>query len=317
MPRSAATHVIVQCDIRFCMNWAAINFDWNQARAFLVTATEGSLSAAARKLDLTQPTLSRQVAALERHLGVALFERVGKQLIVTSTGQDLLEHVKTMGDAAGLVSLTASGRSQEVSGLVRITASDGIATYVLPPILERLRASYPEIELDLVVDNHLRDLRRREADIAIRHVQPEQPDLVKRKVRQTNAYLYASSAWLRKHGRPQHPTDLADAVFVGQDDVIRLITVFRDFGLALRRDNFKLTSNSGVACWEMVRRGLGIGASLPEIAVTTPEVERILPDLHPISVPFWLCSHQELHTSRRIRVVFEQLAQELSDLRVE
>lgn len=297
------------------MNWTAIDFDWNQARAFLVTATEGSLSAAARKLGLTQPTLSRQVAALERHLGVALFERVGKHLIVTSTGQDLLEHVKTMGDAAGLVSLTASGRSQEVNGLVRITASDGIAAYVLPPIIERLRESYPDIELDLVVDNHLRDLRRREADIAIRHVQPEQPDLFKRKVRQTQAYLYASREWIQRHGRPERAADLANAVFVGQDDVMRVISVFRDFGLDLRRDNFKLTSNSGVACWEMVRRGLGVGASLPEIAAVTPEVERILPSLRPIDVPFWLCSHQELHTSRRIRLVFEQLAQELSSLR--
>lgn len=299
------------------MNWSAIDFDWNQARAFLVTATEGSLSAAARQLGLTQPTLSRQVGALERHLGVALFERVGKQLIVTSTGQDLLEHVKAMGDAAGLVSLTASGRSQEVSGLVRITASDGISTYVLPPIVERLRESYPDIEIDLVVDNHLRDLRRREADIAIRHVQPEQPDLFKRKVRQTHAYLYASQTWLRKHGRPKQPSDLAGAVFIGQDDALRMISVFRDLGLVLRRENFKLTSNSTVACWEMVRRGLGVSASLPEIAAVTPEVERILPTLRPIGVPFWLCSHQELHTSRRIRLVFERLAQELSDLRGE
>jgi DNA-binding transcriptional LysR family regulator len=296
------------------MSWATVDFDWNQARAFLVTASEGSLSAAARQLGLTQPTLSRQVAALELHLGVVLFERVGKQLIITDTGRDLLEHLKVMGDAASLVALAASGRSQNVSGLVRITASDGISTYLLPEILGRIRECYPEIELDLVVDNHLRDLRRREADIAIRHVHPEQPDLVKRKVRQTQAYFYASHGWIAKHGKPMRAEDLAGAVFVGQDDVLRWLAVFQDLGLTLARENVKLTSNNGTAVWEMVRRGLGVGANLPEIAAVTPGVERILPNLRPIPVPFWLCAHQELYTSRRIRLVFEQLAAELTNL---
>lgn len=296
------------------MSGTLLNFDWNQARAFLVTASEGSLSAAARQLGLTQPTLSRQVAALERHLGVVLFERVGKQLIITDTGRDLLEHLRVMGDAASLVALTASGRSHNVSGLVRITASDGISTYLLPEILGRIRECYPEIELDLVVDNHLRDLRRREADIAIRHVHPEQPDLVKRKVRQTHAYFYASHEWVAKHGRPMRSEDLADAVFVGQDDVLRWLAVFQELGLTLARENVKLTSNNGTAVWEMVRRGLGVGANLPEIAAVTPGVERVLPNLKPIPVPFWLCAHQELYTSRRIRLVFELLAAELANL---
>src|SRR5690606_20507404 len=106
-------------DMQLRMSWEVVDFDWNQARAFLVTAEEGSLSAAARKLKQTQPTLSRQVAALERDLGVMLFERVGKQLQLTDTGRDLLEHVRKMGRAAGLMSLGASGRSQAIVGEVR------------------------------------------------------------------------------------------------------------------------------------------------------------------------------------------------------
>jgi len=100
------------------MNWQSVSFDWNQARAFLVTAEQGSLSAAARALGLTQPTLGRQVAALEEKLGVTLFERGRRSLFLTQSGLELLDHVRMMGDAAGRISLTASGQSQAIEGLV-------------------------------------------------------------------------------------------------------------------------------------------------------------------------------------------------------
>jgi len=121
------------------MNWRTLSFDWNQAKAFLATAEEGSLSAAARALGLTQPTVGRQVAALEEALGVVLFDRVGRSLALTQSGLELLDPVRTMGDAAGLVSLTASGRAQSIEGQVCVTASDAMSTYHLPPVLERLR----------------------------------------------------------------------------------------------------------------------------------------------------------------------------------
>src|SRR5262245_35319849 len=100
--------------MHFGMDWGQLGFDWNRARAFLATAEEGSLSAAARALGVAQPTLGRQVAALERELGVALFERVGRGLKLTAGGLDLLEHVRRMGEAAQRVSLSASGKSQSI-----------------------------------------------------------------------------------------------------------------------------------------------------------------------------------------------------------
>ena len=121
------------------MNWQSISFDWNQVRAFLVTAEEGSFSAAARALGLTQPTLGRQVAALEGHLGVTLFERVGRSLSLTQSGLELLDHVREMGDAAGRISLTASGQSQRIEGQVCITATDVVSIYLLPDALKQLR----------------------------------------------------------------------------------------------------------------------------------------------------------------------------------
>ena len=125
--------------MRFRMDWRSVNFDWNRARAFLVTAEEGSLSAAAKALGMTQPTLGRQVTALEQELGVVLFERAGRGLILTPNGLNLLEHVRSMGEAAGRVSLAASGQAETIEGSISITASELTSVFLLPPIVERLR----------------------------------------------------------------------------------------------------------------------------------------------------------------------------------
>ncbi|TAG75046.1 MAG: LysR family transcriptional regulator, partial [Burkholderiales bacterium] len=170
--------------------------DWNQLRAFLETADTGSLSAAARKLGLTQPTLSRQVAAIEQSMGVTLFERVGKAMVLTSTGLDLLEHARAMGSAADALSLVATGRSQAVGGVVSVSATDILASRILPPLVRRLREKAPGIAVEVITTDSLSDLQRREADIAIRHVKPAQPDLIARLVRDVDAYFYASEAWV-------------------------------------------------------------------------------------------------------------------------
>ena len=124
--------------------------DWNQLRAFLETAESGSLSAAARKLGLTQPTLSRQVAAIEQRMGVTLFERVGKTMALTPTGLDLLEHARVMGAAAAALSLAATGRSEDVEGVVSVSASDVVAAHVLPPLVRQLREKEPGIAIEII-----------------------------------------------------------------------------------------------------------------------------------------------------------------------
>ena len=129
------------------MDWTPVGFDWNRARAFLVTAEEGSFSAAARALGQAQPTLGRQIAALEQELGVSLFQRVGNALELTPTGLELLEHVRTMSEAAGRISLSAAGKSMDIDGVVTLAASEAISAYLLPPIVKALRAAHPGIEV--------------------------------------------------------------------------------------------------------------------------------------------------------------------------
>jgi len=291
------------------MNWQAIAFDWNQARAFLATAEEGSLSAAARALGQTQPTLGRQVAALEDTLGVTLFERAGRSLSLTQSGLELLDHFRAMGEAAGRVSLAASGQSQAIKGQVRITATDFLATYHLPPVLQRIREIAPEIEIDVVASNEIRDLTRREADIAIRHVRPEQPELIAKLIGEMAFHLYASADYLDRHGRPATPRDLSNVDFIGPDDPERLLPTLHALGLPLTRDNFKLTSASGTVLLALVKQGLGISMCTKDLAALIPGLEPVLPELEPIPVPIWLVTHRELHTSRRIRLVFDLLAE--------
>ena len=178
------------------MDWRSIKFDWNRARAFLVTAEEGTLSAAAKALDLTQPTLSRQVTALETELKVTLFERVGQRLVLTSSGVELLEHARKMGDTALDFSLAVTGQSQKIEGNVTVSASELTAIYTLPKVIAQLREQEPGITIEIVVTNEVSDLKRREADIAIRSFHPKEKDLIAKKIGEEVIWLYGTEQYL-------------------------------------------------------------------------------------------------------------------------
>ncbi len=294
------------------MDWASVTFDWNRARAFLVTAEEGSLSAAARALGMTQPTLGRQVTALEEELGVALFERVGRGLALTPSGLELVEHVRAMGDAASRVSLAASGQSQSIEGSICITASEAYAAFVLPPIVETLRRSAPGITIEIVASNAVSDLRRREADIAIRHVRPTDQDLIAKRMSDDPLQLYATPAYLDRIGNPKSFADFTRADFIGFDETQPQLDGFNAKGFNLTARNFPILTGSHLVHWELVKQGLGIGVMPLQIGDAEPAVTRILPEMDPFEIPVWLVAHRELNTSRRVRLVFDLLSQELS-----
>jgi len=294
--------------MHLCMNWDAVSFDWNQVRAFLATVEEGSLSKAAKSLGQTQPTLGRQVSALEESLGVTLFERVGRSLVLSESGLALLEHVQLMGEAANRISLAASGQSQAIEGVVRITASDATCSYILPDVIPLIQAAAPNIEVEIISSNDIRDLLRREADISLRHARPTQPDLVAKVIFETTAHVYGTQSYFEKHGRPKTIDELSKAQFVGLEHSTRLLQPMASMGLNLTAKNFKLVANTSVAGWEMVKRGLGLGLMSVNVAQLTPEIEMVLPDLPPAPVQTWLVTHRELHTSRKIRLVFDILS---------
>ena len=299
--------------MHLCMDWRAINFDWNRARAFLVTAEEGSFSAAARALSSTQPTVGRQVAAFEEELGVTLFERVGTRLELTISGLELLEHVRAMGTAANRTSLVATGQSESVEGTVCITASESIAAFLLPPILEHLRREYPGITLELVISNEARDLHRREADIAVRNFSPTQPDLIARKVRVSTAHFYAAPRYIERMGPLDSSEDLARAEILGFERGENMVDMFKKYlGLDVRNDQFPIITSNHLVQWALCKQGAGVCLMLDEVGTEEPRVVKVFPEMPSIPVPIWVVCHRELQTSRRLRLVFDWLAKGLA-----
>ncbi len=294
------------------MDWRSIRFDWNRARAFLVTAEEGSLSAAARALGLTQPTLGRQVSALEDELGVALFERRATSLELTPNGVELLGHVRRMADAASGLSLSASGKAQSIEGNICISATEVVAAYVLPPVVRRLRRRHPGIIVEIIASNSTSDLKRREADIAVRAFRPTQSDLIAKKLRSENYYLYASPDYLRELGNPSSPQALSRADFIGFDRGSEFIDALNATGFELDQSRFPLLTESHIVHWELAKAGAGIAVMPASIGDTEPAVQRALPDMQPLTGEAWLVAHRELRTSRRVRVVYDCLAEALS-----
>lgn len=296
------------------MNWNDIAFDWNQVRAFLAAAEEGSLSGAARVMQQTQPTLSRQVTSLEETLGVTLFERGHRKLQLTSAGMELLEHARSMAEAANKISLVASGQSQAIEGRVCITATEMMATYYLPPMLRKLREQAPGIVVEVVASDQVRDLIRREADIAIRHAEPNQPDLVARRIGNIRGRIYAAKRLIDEVGVPRNFNDLSDKDFIGIDDTEALIENLAEQGLSLRIEQFRALAASGNCMLQLIREGLGFGFLPMDTGQLFDDLVCVLPEQFNPEIPVWLVSHRELYTSRRIRVVYDFIAEELRAL---
>ncbi|MGI9270765.1 MAG: LysR family transcriptional regulator [Woeseiaceae bacterium] len=293
------------------MDWRSVNFDWNRARAFLVTAEEGSLSSAAKALNMTQPTVGRQVRALEQELGVALFERGSRGLELTPSGVDLLQHVRAMGGAATQLSLSATGRSHNIEGSVCISAMEVVAAYLLPPVIRKLRTAEPGIEIELIASNSTSDLRRREADIALRGFRPTQPDLIARKLFDMSWHLYGAHDYLEQLGNPSTVEELSNASFIAFNRDQEFPRLLASRGVELSSKNFPVIAEHHVLHWELVKQGVGIGGMQEEIGDAEPAVRRALPSFEPFEGETWLVTHRELRTSRRVRAVYDFLAAEL------
>jgi len=294
------------------MDWARVTFDWNRARAFLVTAEEGTFSAAARALGSTQPTVGRQVAALESELDVVLFERVGRGLELTPTGLELLEHVRAMASHATQLSRVAAGQALSLDGPVVISAGEVIAAWVLPRIVRRIRAQHPGITIEIVATNQTSDLGRREADIAVRSYRPTDPALVAKKVRDDEGYLYATHGYLASIGDPSTRAELSRAEFIAFDATDVFMRGLNAMGMALTPESFPYVCANQHVQWALITEGAGVGVMMAAVGDADPRVRRALDDLV-FEVPMWLTSHREVRTSRRVRVVFDLLAEALAE----
>jgi DNA-binding transcriptional LysR family regulator len=296
------------------VNENATEFDWALMRSFLAVLDCGSLLGAARRLQQSQPTLGRHITMLETQLGVALFERTGRGLTPTAAARDIADPARGMQGAADALQRTLSNSGSDLQGTVRLTASQSVAAYLLPPMLAQLRAETPEIQIELVASNEVKNLLRREADIALRMVRPTQESLVTRKIATLGISAYAHSRYLRKHGAPAAPRDLLGHQLIGDDQIATIINGFRAFGQAVTREHFALRSDDHIVQWQALRAGLGIGFVADYLAKTERGVVRVLPNLTIPALPVWLTTHREIHGNPRIRRVFDFLAAQLTAL---
>jgi len=295
------------------MDKSLANLDWSLLQSFLAVAEEGSLSAAARRLGASQPTLGRQIRQVEQQLGVTLFTRKPRGLQLTDIGQALLPAARTMRDAAVQMALAAAGQEQQIKGTVRITASVFVSHHILPPIIAHITRQEPDIAIELTPNDASENLLFREADIAIRMYRPTQLDVVAKHLGDLPLGVFGSVDYLNRMGRPETIEDMINNHdLIGYDADEQILRGMRQMGYDARRDWFHVRCDNNVVYWELLRAGCGLGFSQTYVAKDDPQVEQVLPDLPIPPLPVWLVAHQAMRQTPRIRRVWDMLAEGLS-----
>lgn len=285
--------------------------DWNLLRSFVAVIEHGSLTAAARRLGSSQPTLSRQLAALESAVGAALFERTARRLKPTAVAQALAEPAARMlaaAQACAQAADAAAAPAGSIAGTVRLTASEVVSAHVLPPLLADLAQRHPEVQIELVASDAVDNLLEREADIAVRMVRPTQAALITRHIADWPLGFFAHRDLLAR-GAPMSTPARIDALrWVGFDQATTLVDGFRAAGYAVDRRFFAFRCDNQIVDLAAVRAGIGVGIVMAPLARRMPELVQVLPEIALPVLPVWLTAHRELRSSRRLRVVFDTLA---------
>lgn len=281
--------------------------DWALYRTLLAVLDEGSLSAAARSLGLTQPTVARHVDALEAALGGDLFVRSQRGLDPTDLAHALRPQAQIMATTAAALVRTASGTLGAVAGTVRISASDVVGVKHLPPILTCLKREHPGLVIELTLSDQLDDLLAREADIAVRMTQPTQTALLAKRLPSVEIGFHAHRDYLDRRGTPVDMMDLARHDLIGYDMETPALRAMAERFAPLDRRGFALRADSNLAQLAAIRAGFGIGLCQTRIALREPVLVRVLPEIA-LPLPLWIVMHEDLKTSARFRAVFDALA---------
>ena len=286
---------------------------WDELRTFLEVARDLSLSGAARRLGLAQPTVGRHIDALEEALGATLFTRSPRGLSATAAADGLIPHAEAMAVAAAALARSASSAAAIDRGVVRVTASEIMSSEALPPILASFRARNPGVAVELAVSNRNQDLARGDADIAVRMVRPTQSGLVARRIGVTRIRLYAHRDYLARFGEPRSLADLKHHCLIGFDRDNRS---FRSAGAPaqlLAREDFGFRCDSDLAQLAALRAGVGVGGCQDAVARRTPELVAVLTNAFQFTLEVWLVMHRDLKTAPRVRLLFDWLAAGLTD----
>jgi DNA-binding transcriptional LysR family regulator len=284
---------------------------WELYRSYLSVLKEGSLSAAARDLGITQPTVGRHIAALERALGLALFTRSQFGLMPTEAAQGLRAYAETMASTAASLERAATAHGEGVRGVVRVSASDVMGVEVLPSLIEQVRRRYPDLKVELVLSNRVQDLLRGEADIAVRMMRPEQEQLLARRVGSIEIGLHAHRDYLARRGTPHRVGELAGHALIGFDQPSAYVRKASRAVPYFSRDSFSIYSDSDLAQLALIRSGAGIGGCQVPLARRNDRLVRVLSAEFSLQLETWVAMHEDLRASPRCRVMFDALVQGL------
>lgn len=284
--------------------------DWGDMALFLAILDAGNLVAAAEVLDLSQPTVGRRLSALESRLGAALFARTGRRMVPTEVATRIEESARKMAREMYAIRRSVAGNTEALQGQVTISANEGTGSEWLVPVLASLQNSYPDIYIDLKIESRAADLVQREADIALRMGRPTQLDLITRKLGTVGFGLYASEAFLERHGPIETVEQLNGKPWVqGRfsrqgTNLIESFFEARDLQCPI-----VLSTNSPAAQLCAVRSGIGVGAVSHRWASQEANLRRLLPDIDAASIDLWLVTHEDLRHSARIRAVADHIAE--------
>lgn len=284
------------------------NLNWEWLRAFLAVAQQGSLSAAARQLGQSQPTLSRQIQALEQATHLQLFARSTQGLALTDAGQRLMEAAQNMAHASEDFERQVLGLSERLSGEIRISANEIVGVYLLPPALRAFRELHPGVELELVIANGASSLSKREADVALRMFRPTQGSLVARRLPHLAMGFFAHRDYLARYGSPKSFEELAQHSLIGFDQHMHLMQAGAPAGFKVKREDFALRTDHMLAQVQLLRAGAGIGGTHVGLARHWPELEQIMHWLPLPQLEFWVVCHSDTRYSARIRTLTAFLA---------
>jgi DNA-binding transcriptional LysR family regulator len=282
--------------------------DWSHWRSVAAVLRHGSLSHAARALGLTQPTIGRHIDGIEAALGASLFTRTRTGLSPTPVALALIPYAEAMEASAEALRRTASGEIDKERGVVRVTASEIVGSECLPPILQRFRAAYPGIAIELDLSDVQADMLERDADIAVRMVRPSQGALVGKKVATVELRLFAHEDYAKRRPLPSSVAELFEHDLIGPDRNTAILGNYALDGRVLTQDSFSFRCDSEVARIAALRAGLGIGICQSAIARTELDLVPVLHDKVAFAMEMWLVMHEALKGIKRVRLLYDYLS---------
>jgi len=297
--------------------WVQLNswekMDWDKLRIFHAVADAGSLTHAGETLHLSQSAVSRQIRSLEESLNATLFHRHARGLILTEQGEFLFEATSAMNHRLDAAVARIRDSKEEVFGQLRVTTTIGFGTLWLAPRLPQLYKKYPELKIDLMLEERVLDLPMREADVAIRMKEPSQADLVRKRLMGVKMRLYATCDYLKSNPAPETVEDLSRHRLICQSINTQQVSAGAMFVQSLLTHDVHslLTVNNYFGVLQGVRNGLGIGVLPDYLTEDFPNLVRVLPDLESREVPVFLAYPEELRNSRRIKVFRDFVTDEI------